>query len=82
MRNVMHDFLCIRSRVVYLPGEWSGKTAGGAAKPMRRGSVSRLQKDGQVTLSPYSGAIFLDVCQRNKNKRFHFVFSLRDHARQ
>ncbi|CAN0393668.1 unnamed protein product, partial [Ectocarpus sp. 12 AP-2014] len=28
-------------------GEWSGKTAGGSAKPMRRGSVSRLQKDGQ-----------------------------------
>eukprot|EP00752_Nemacystus_decipiens_P004064 g3721.t2 len=28
-------------------GEWSGKTAGGSAKPTRRGSVSRLQKDGQ-----------------------------------
>ncbi|CAM9797164.1 unnamed protein product [Pylaiella littoralis] len=28
-------------------GEWSGKTAGGSARPMRRGSVSRLQKDGQ-----------------------------------
>lgn len=31
-----------------ISGEWSGKTAGGSAKPMRRGSVSRSQKDGQV----------------------------------
>ncbi|CAM9968754.1 unnamed protein product, partial [Sphacelaria rigidula] len=28
-------------------GEWTGKTAGGSAKPLRRGSVSRLQKDSQ-----------------------------------
>eukprot|EP00903_Cladosiphon_okamuranus_P016865 g15549.t2 len=28
-------------------GEWSGKTAGGSAKPTRRGSISSLQKDSQ-----------------------------------
>ena len=41
-------FLSFASNTVFCTGEWSGKTAGGSAKPMRRGSVSRLQKDGQV----------------------------------
>lgn len=36
-------------------GEWTGKTAGGSAKPMRRGSVSKLQKDSQVNNSPGAG---------------------------
>lgn len=42
------SFLFVMCGDVCSSGEWSGKTAGGSAKPVRRGSVSRLQKDGQV----------------------------------